>query len=172
MTMHDKFLLLCDRCDITKVSAYFLTPLHSHNCSPMAENFQHTDTNSGIPCNCPHFVTRSNLTSAEVNTCDGCLHTVAWHWIPVRQPNSSASSTSTTSNSAALSVDEILASFTSQATSVSGEMKAQKRGKRKASEAEACQEAVSGLKCGVRKDTMEEFSTVRPFVHLYQDHIR
>lgn len=138
----------------------------------MAEKCQHTDTNSGIPCNCPHFVARSNLTSAEVNTCDGCLHTVAWHRIPVQQPNSSASSTSTTSNSTALSVDEILASFTSQAAGVSGEMKAQKRGKRKVSETEARQEAVSGLKCGARKDAMEESSTVCPFIQLYQYHIR
>lgn len=129
----------------------------------MAEKCQYMDTDSGTPCYCPHFVPRLNLTSAEVNTCDGCLHTVAWHWIPIQEISSSAGSTSTTSNTTALSVDDILASFTSQAASTSGKMKAQKRGKRKASEAEARQEAVSGLKCGLGKGAAEGPSTVRPF---------
>lgn len=119
----------------------------------MAEKCQHADTGSGILCNCPHFVARLNLTSAEVNTCDRCLHTVAWH----RIPDSSAGSTSTGSNSTALSVDEILASFTSQAASSSGDMRIQTRGKkRKALEAEARQEAISGLKCSQAKGAIED----------------
>lgn len=142
----------------------------------MAEKCQHTD--GGIPCDCPHFVGRQNLTSTEVNTCDGCLHTIAWHRIPVQEPINSASFTSTTPNSTALSVmvDEILASFASQSqpASISGEMRAQKRGKRKerkALEAEARQEAVSRLKCSVGKGAKEDPSAVRPFFHSYQFHI-
>ena len=66
---------------------FFSTPLHS---SPMAEKCQHTDTASGTLCDCPHFVARINLTSVEVNICDGCLHTVAWHRIPIQETISSA----------------------------------------------------------------------------------
>ena len=115
---------------------------------------QHVDLDNDTICDCPHFVPKVNLTAAEVNICDRCLHTVAWHRIPSKNPISCATtssepfttSTSASSTSTASSVVEILASFTSQASSVSGAKKAWTRGKKRASKAKARQEAVSGLK--------------------------
>ena len=151
---------------------HFSTNSFSHSFSPicmikrMAERCQHVDLNNDAICDCPHFVPKVNLTAAEVNICDGCLHTVAWHQIPSENPISCTTtssepfttSTSAGSTSTASLVDEILASFTSQASSVSGAKKARTRGKKRASEAEACQEAVSGLK----RSTVQDTSLVSP----------
>ena len=129
----------------------------------MAERCQHVVLDSETVCDCPHFVPKVNLTATEVNICDGCLHSIAWHRIP--SPTCSvlvtSTSTSTCSTSTASSVYNILASFASQAAS-SGAKKAQKRGKRVASETKACQEAVSVLKRSLGKGAIQDTSMVSP----------
>jgi hypothetical protein len=121
----------------------------------MAERCQHSDTDSRTHCDCPHFVPKGNLTATEVNAYDGCLHMVAWHRIPAQ-----GSSVSTPTLPITSSIDQILATYSSQAASVSGVQKAQKRGKRKVSETEAHQEAVLGLKQSLGKSAAEGSNTV------------
>ena len=135
----------------------------------MAERCQHVDLDNNAICDCPHFIPKVNLTAAEISICNGCLHTIVWHRIPSLENTTSSgsnafiTSTSTGSTSTASSVDDILASFTSQAASVGSAKKAQMRGKKGgASEAEAHQEAVSGLKRSLGKGAVQDTSTVSP----------
>ena len=134
----------------------------------MAERCQHVDLENDTMCDCPHFVPKVNLTAAEVNVCDGCLHSIAWHQIPSQENTTSFTSTrsdtfTTSTGSTASSVDEILASFTSQATGVVGSAKkTHKRWKKLPSEAEARQEAVSGFKRSLGKGAAQDTVMVSP----------
>ena len=147
----------------------------------MAERCQHVDLESETVCDCPHFVPKVNLTASEVNMCDGCLHSIAWHRIPSQEINATSSkstspvfatststgSTSTGSTSTASSGDEILAIFASQAASVGGSAKkTQKKGKKNASEAEARQEAVSGLKRSSKSAMRDTYVSAATIHHI------
>jgi hypothetical protein len=120
------------------------TLILDHSSHTMAQKCQHKDMVSETECNCPHFVSRTNLAAFEATTCDGCLHSVAWHSIPAS--NSQAPSSSTQM------IDQILSLYSTQSAAIGSMPKAGTKGpKRKArvaSKEAAHQEAVAGFRKG------------------------
>jgi hypothetical protein len=115
----------------------------------MAQKCQHKDMVSETECNCPHFFSRTNLAASEANTCDGCLHSVAWHSIPASNSPAPSSSTQT--------IDQILSSYSTQSAAIESMPKAGMKSskKRKATAASkeiARREAVAGFRKGYDSD--------------------
>jgi hypothetical protein len=112
--------------------------------SPKLSKCTHTsDSDSEVKCHCPLFVPRTNPHSEEANICDGCMHTISWHMIISESPSPSPS------QSASAQIDAILSTYQAQGCtsgSINNLSSSKLKGRVKATEAEARQEAVSGFK--------------------------
>jgi hypothetical protein len=87
-------------------------------------------------CACPVFVPRDTPGEDEVNICDGCTHSIAWHSLEPGPPMTNS-----------VKLEEILSTYSTQAcASGSASSAAGKKARSKVNVFEARKEAVAGMK--------------------------